>query len=183
MNADGVTGNDLIYIPTDVNDQSQIRFGTVTTSGQTFTANQQAAALDALINKTPCLREQRGTIMKRNSCRLPFSNTWDLTVRQVIPTIAGQRLSLQMDIFNLGNALNKNWGQARTNPGTTNSNITLFTTTAISSTDPAQGVPTVNYAANALAFDPNRTGDPQQYRVFASTSNYWRMQIAARYSF
>ncbi len=183
MNADGVTGNDLIYVPTDVNDQNQIRFGTITTGGQTFTANQQAAALEALISKTKCLNEQRGQILKRNSCRLPFSNTWDATIRQVIPSIAQQRLSLQLDVFNLGNALNKNWGQSRTNPGTTNSNITLFTTTAISSTDPSQGVPTVNYAANALAFDPQRTGEPQQYRVFANSSNFWRMQIAARYSF
>ncbi len=183
MNADGVTGNDLIYVPTNVYDQDQIRFGTVTASGQTYTANEQAAALDALIQATPCLREQRGQIMKRNSCRLPFSNTWDLTVRQAIPTIAHQRVSLQLDIFNLGNALNKRWGQERTNPSTTNSNITLFTTTGLSSTDPATAVPTVNYAGNAVAFDPNRTGQPQQYRVFASTRNFWRAQIAARYSF
>jgi outer membrane receptor for ferrienterochelin and colicin len=183
MNADGVSGNDLIYIPTDVNDQNQIRFGTVTTSGQTFTANQQAAALESLIQSTPCLREQRGHILERNSCRLPWSNTWDASVRQVIPTIAGQRLSVALDIFNLGNMLNKTWGQARTQPSTTNSNVTLFTTTGISSTDPAQGVPTVNYAASALSFDPQRTGQPQPYRVFASTSNFWRMQISARYSF
>ncbi|MBA2687643.1 MAG: TonB-dependent receptor [Gemmatimonadaceae bacterium] len=183
MNADGTAGNDLIYIPKDVNDQTEIRFGTVTTSGQTFTPNQQAAALDALISSTACLREQRGTIMKRNSCRAPFSNTWDLTIRQAIPVIAQHRVSIQFDVFNFGNALNKSWGHSRVNPTSGNSNITLFNPTTLSSTDPATAVPIVAYAANALLYDPTRSGQPQQYRIGNFSSNYWRAQIAARYSF
>ena len=53
----------------------------------------------------------RGRIMRRNSCRSPFQNRMDLSIRQGLPQIAGQRLSLQLDVFNFLNLLNKKWGQ------------------------------------------------------------------------
>lgn len=181
LNADGVQGNDLLYVPRDVNDQNEIRFAPLTVSGQTLTANQQAAAFDALINSTRCLRESRGKIMERNSCRLPFSNQWDVTLRQVIPTVAQQRLAVTLDIFNFGNVLNKNWGKQRVNPLSGFNNISLLTRTGASSADPATAVPIVTY--NALTFDPTRSGQPQAYQAGNFVSNFWRMQLAARYSF
>ena len=62
LNADGVQGNDLIYVPTDVNDPNQIRFANLTVGSDTLTAQQQADAFNALIDKTPCLSQNRGKI-------------------------------------------------------------------------------------------------------------------------
>jgi outer membrane receptor protein involved in Fe transport len=187
QNADGSNGNDLIFVPTDVNDINQIRFAplTITVSGvsQTLTAAQQAAAFDALITATPCLNSHRGSIMARNSCRLPFSNNFDFSLRQNIPLLSQQRFAIQFDIFNLGNLLNKNWGQQQVQPITSNSNIPLLNVTAMSSTDPTTAVPTVQY--NYTVLDPAKTDGlhPDQYQVGNFTTNYWRWQISGRVSF
>lgn len=187
MNADGVAGNDLIYVPKDVNDQNEIRWAplTITVNGvaQTLTAAQQAAAFDALINATPCLSSHRGLIMARNSCRQPFAHNFDFSLRQNIPLLSEQRFAIQLDIFDIGNMFNKNWGHQLTNPITTNSNIALLNHTASSSIDPTVAVPTVQY--NYTVLDPANTQglQPQQYQVGSFTTNYWRWQLSGRVSF
>ncbi len=182
MNADGSVGNDLIYVPTDVNDPSQIRFANVTVSGEVLTAADQAAAFNQLIEGSDCLRNARGKILDRNSCRLPFSNNIDLSLRQNIPLVSGsQRVALQLDIFNFGNLLNEDWGQERVNPISGFNNISLLTHTASSSADPSAAVPTVNF--NFRTFDPDKTGTLTEYRVGNFVRNYWRMQLSARVSF
>jgi hypothetical protein len=141
-----------------------------------------AAALEQLIQKSDCLKEHRGQILKRNSCRLPFSNSVDLTVRQNIPLVTSeQRVTLQLDIFNFGNLLNKEWGQQKVSPITGNSNVPLLTQTASSSADFATAVPVVQF--NYRPLDPNKTGTIEPYQVGNFVSNYWRMQLSARVSF
>jgi hypothetical protein len=66
-------------------------------------------------------------------------------------------------------------------PLSSNNNIPLITHTASSSTDATTAVPTVTY--NFRTIDPNKTGTPHPYQVGNFTSNYWRMQLAARVSF
>jgi outer membrane receptor protein involved in Fe transport len=181
LNADQQTANDLLYIPTDVNDPEQIRFQSLTVGTTVLTPAQQAAAFDALINDTPCLSKHRGEIMKRNSCRLPFLNTFDLSLRQNVPLLSQQRLAIQLDIFNFGNMLNKKWGQQRVSPLSANNNIPLLTAVAQSSADATTAVPIVTY--NYITLDPTNSGTPDPYQVGAFTSNYWRMQLSARYTF
>ena len=182
MNADGVTGNDLIYVPTDVNDLNQIRFANVTVSGEVLSAADQAAAFEKLIAGNECLNSARGRILERNSCRLPFSHNFDLSLRQNIPLVSGsQRVAVQLDIFNFGNLLNKDWGQQKVNPISGFNNISLLTHTASSSADPAAAVPTVNF--NYRVFDPDKDGNLEEYQVGNFVGNYWRMQLSARISF
>ena len=92
-----------------------------------------------------------------------------------------QRVYLQLDIFNFGNLVNKKWGQQQVSPLSANNNIPLLTHTASSSADATTAVPIVTY--NFLTLDPNKTGTPQPYQVGNFTTNYWRMQLSARYSF
>jgi hypothetical protein len=182
LNADGIVGNDLIYVPTDVNDVNQIRFANVTVAGETLTAADQATKFEELIQATPCLKEQRGKILERNSCRLPFSNNFDVTIRQNIPLVSSsQRVAVQLDIFNFGNLLNKNWGQQQVSPYGTFNNLTLLSQTAASTADPATAVPTVTF--NYRTLDPKKTGKIDPYQVGNFVSNYWRMQLSARVSF
>ena len=182
LNADSQVGNDLIYVPRNVNDANEIRFSNINATGDTLTAASQAAAFDQLIEMTPCLKESRGKIMDRNSCRLPFSNNFNLSVRQNIPLLrSAQRVSLQLDIFNFGNLLNEDWGKQEVSPLGGFNNLTLLSVTSMSSTNPATAVPTVQF--NYRLMDPDKDGKLEPYRVGDFVSNYWRMQLSARVSF
>jgi hypothetical protein len=150
--------------------------------GDTLTAAQQAAAFDQLINSQDCLSKARGKIMERNSCRQPFSNFFDLTVRQNIPLLSSaQRVSVQLDIFNFGNLLNKKWGQQRFNPISANSNIPLLSQTGMSGTDPKTAVPIVQF--NYRVLDPTKSGTIEPNQIANTGGNYWRAQLSARVSF
>jgi hypothetical protein len=121
LNADGATGNDPLYIPKSALDTSEIVFsGRSNTPGDDNSPAAMAqrvamhrSALEKFISSTPCLRRQRGFIMKRNSCREPWSHTSIASIRQAIPMMRTHALSLQADLFNVLNALNPRWGHYR----------------------------------------------------------------------
>ena len=108
LNGDGQAGNDPIYVPISALDTAEIRIGTQvgasSTNAGTFTQDQAAAkAFDDFITKQGCLNSQRGHIMERASCRSPWQNRMDVSIRQAIPTIRGENFSLQLDIANFLN--------------------------------------------------------------------------------
>jgi TonB dependent receptor len=186
LNADGVNGNDLIYVPTSATDASQIQFATTTFTDPkgnrvSVTAADQAAAFQQLLDASDCLSSQKGQLLKRNSCAQPWSNQFDMNIRQSLPEIRGQRVAIQLDVFNLGNLLNKDWGKQRVTPQSSNSNVPLITHVGMTSTDPKTAVPIVQY--NVFTFDPDRTGHPKEYQPGTFASNYWRTQVSIRYSF
>ena len=103
LNADGSNINDPIYIPTDAHDSTQIRF-----SGP----NAQQNAFESLIERIPCMKNQRGKILERNSCREPWTNTTVASVRHAMP-VARRSLEVEVQIYNFLNLLNRSWGQRR----------------------------------------------------------------------
>jgi hypothetical protein len=110
LNGDGNTGNDLIYIPRD---QSEMNFQTFTSGTTTFTAAQQAAAWDAFINQDSYLSKHRGQYAERGAVFLPMVFRADASIAQdLFQQVGGKRHSLQfrLDILNLSNLLNHNWG-------------------------------------------------------------------------
>ena len=107
LNGDLVTGNDPIYVPRDARDPNEIRL-------EPGPAGlDMGEVLEDFIKSQPCLDKQRGKIMERNSCRSPFQHRFDVSVRQSVPQIRGQQFTLQLDIFNFLNFLNKDWGQIK----------------------------------------------------------------------
>jgi hypothetical protein len=174
MNGDGRNGNDLIYVPTSASNTSEIQFRDVRNSAGVVitTIAEQQAAFEQYVENSPCLSEQRGQILKRNSCKQPFLNQVDVAIRQTIPSVRGQRLSLQVDITNFGNLLNKNWGQARVTEASSNSNVPILTHVGMTSSDPTVAVPIVQFNVNQ-----------KEYVVGNFASNFWRFQLSARYSF
>src|SRR3712207_6011752 len=100
LNGDLGTTNDPIYVPRDATDPNEIRIGSQSASG-VFTQNVAAAqAFEQFIESQPCLDKQRGKIMERGSCRSPAQRSLDVAIRQRLPRIQGQQVSLQLDIFN-----------------------------------------------------------------------------------
>ena len=132
MNGDNFNSNDLIYVPRDARDVNEIRFTQLGSVATGLSPAQQADSLEAFINSRDCLRSQRGTIMLRNSCRTPWTKRVDLSARQSLPQIRGQNLSVQLDIFNFLNLLNKNWGSQ--DLGSTNSPLLVTRTGFVNGT-------------------------------------------------
>ena len=111
LNGDGHNANDPIYVPLNALDTTQIRIGSLTgasaTSAGTFVQDQAAAlAFENFISSQDCLNKQRGSIMQRNSCRGPWQNRMDMSIRQALPNLCGpgcDNVSIQLDIANLMN--------------------------------------------------------------------------------
>jgi hypothetical protein len=107
LNADGSNLNDPIYIPRSALDTSEIRF-----AGDPAAVHNQQMAFDRLVERTPCLRRQRGRLMERNSCREPWTHTTVALLRQAVP-LGGHSVEAELQAFNLLNLLRSEWGQIR----------------------------------------------------------------------
>ena len=174
LNGDGVGGtnrefNDLIYVPRDASDITMMPTG-----GDGGAA--EYAAFDEYINAEPCLKEQRGRIMERNSCRNPWANFVNARLTWNVPTTRGQRFELSAEMFNVLNWLNSDWGQVR--------QTSFF--------EGATLLKRVNNSGDVLANRFDVTNQRHVYDFIGNTSNLkrvqttdsrWRMQLGGRYSF
>lgn len=117
LNADGSNTNDPIYVPRNGADTTEIRFATFTRTlpngaTATVTSAQQADAFERFVDRTPCVRRQRGKLLARNSCREPWTHTTVASVRQGF-AIAQRALEAEVDAFNLLTLVHHEWGQYR----------------------------------------------------------------------
>ncbi len=103
VNGDGFAGelsssrtNDLVYIP---NSSAEIAFQSA----------DDERLFNEMVSLDPCLSEQRGQILERNSCRSPWVGALDLRLVQGIPTPQG-KVELLFDVFNVLNLLKSDWG-------------------------------------------------------------------------
>lgn len=157
-NADGITTNDIAYIPRDAND--------ISLAGADAAAKAaKFATLDEYINGEACLRDNRGQIMERNSCRNHWESFVDARLGKVIPTVGGQSLELTLDVFNLMSLLGSDWGLQRSTTGFETVNLLRLT-----------GYDPVN---NRGVYDLSL---PQRDRVSTNASR-WKMQLGAKYTF
>src|SRR5207248_11564583 len=80
------------------------------------TTAQQDSVYDILaryIEGEPCLRQQRGRLPERNSCRTPWFGILNARVTKAFPTVAGQSPELSAAVYNVLNLFNRVWGQSR----------------------------------------------------------------------
>jgi outer membrane receptor protein involved in Fe transport len=180
LNGDGFAGNDPIYVPKNALDPNEVRIGTG--AGTAFAlAPAEAQILENFINAQPCLNKQRGQIMTRNSCQAPFQQRMDASIRQTIPQIAGQRFTLQLDIFNLPNLLNKNWGRVKFPVQSTFNNQQLYNQSG--RTAGPLNTSMSNFTLNtAIRTAMVNTGSPFSQNPNSASNNY-QLQLTLRYSF
>ena len=184
LNGDGFNGNDPLYIPRNAADPTEIQIGAPQNPAAAVSATNpfvldpaMAQAFESFIRANDCLNDQRGKIMERNSCRTPWSQKLDLSIRQSLPEVRGQRLTLQLDIFNFGNLLNKKWGQVEQ--------------PVLSPTFPQQQVLQLrSRQAGPLSQSQNQftfNSTVQQSGAFLAqqtlASNFYQMQFTIKYSF
>ena len=167
LNADGAVGNDPIYLPRSSSDTAEIRF-----TGTPDQIDAQRAAFDRFIDTAPCLREQRGRIMSRNSCRTPWMNIANLALRQTLPTRHSQALRLELQVFNVFNLLNPRWGHVQFPTGampTSTNQVALLSQVGETDGPGAQPI---------YRFDPTvRRYSSENY------DSFYQIQLALRYVF
>ena len=174
LNNDGGTANDLIYIHESVD---EMNFQQYTASGRTFTAAEQAAAWEAYIQQDKYLSANRGKYAERGAVIMPMVYRADFSfAQQLFTNIKGKRNSLEfrVDILNVGNLLNQDWGIGQT----FNSTQPLVVPSA------AQGGP---IGANGRPQYRLRNFGTEliseTFRPTAGVADVWRMQFGLRYIF
>lgn len=174
LNNDGLNANDLIYIPKDATD---IVLETVNAS-DTRTAAVIWGQLNTYINQDPYLSKRRGQYAERNGLQLPFYRRLDMNLTQEIQQKIGKNvhtIRFTLDIFNVGNLLNKNWGIFRTTNRTQLLNFKRVETAGVNAGKPVFSFPYLD-ATNQIPLTStfvNSTGQDSR----------WQIQFGVRYLF
>jgi len=171
MNLDGTGGNDLIYIPRTMADINLV----VNRDG--VSPADQWAQLDAFIEGDKYLSEHRGEYAKRNGARMPFQHNFDFRILQEVGVKVGSsmnKLQFSLDILNVGNLLNSDWGKQYF---IQNQGFTLVTFAGVPN---GTNTPTYTYSpSNQTNGKAWSAGDNILENQFAR----WRMQLGVRYIF
>ena len=146
--------NDAMYVPKNAGDI-------------TLADPEQWAGFDTLIRSQPCLDAQRGHVMRRNSCRGGWATLLNAQVSRLFALGRGHSLELTVDLFNVLNFFNRNWGVQRTfllEPQTQPSILERV------------GYDQANQRGMYNFYPPDRKARDEE-------ATRWRMQLGARYAF
>ncbi len=163
LNNDGLNGNDLFYIPANADD---ILVGALTSGAYVENAGQKAELM-AFIDNDEYLSSHKGQIAERNAARNPYNDDLDLRISQSfgIPNLG--RFELSLDIINVFNLVNSEWGWFQTTPQDT------YTIVTLNGTDPVSGKPIYRFSKPTT----NTAWSP------SDLLSRWQMQLGLRYSF
>jgi outer membrane receptor for ferrienterochelin and colicin len=170
-NGDGNVQNDLFYVPRD---QSDIVLTVPTGSS----AQAEWDRLNRHIGSEACLREQRGRIMERGSCRNPWQKFVDLRLGKVISTLGGQSLEITADVFNFLNLVSKDWGINRETSFF--EQVTTWLTMSTTQYD-TRGTPEQSDDRGVYTV-PAQSAMPALNRAIVGSSR-WRIQLGGKYTF
>jgi len=172
-NADGVAGNDPIYTPRSRADISMDGNGGCSQaicSGVGSAAQQDSAyaVLDNYINDERCLRESRGRLIARNTCRNAWQNVLNARLSKVVALPHGHSVEIAADMLNVLNFINSGWGLLR-QTGTGFEEINLIQQTGYDAAT-ARGI----YALSL---------PPKNAVALNSIGSRWVFQLGTRYTF
>ena len=167
VNGDGSAGNDLIYIPRN---QGEINFDAYTDgSGNNITAAAQWAAFDKFIQQDAYLSANRGKIAERFGAINPWFTNIDLKILQDIRLNLGatrHTFQISLDVLNVANLLNSNWGVRSVATSTATSPLQL-------TTFDVNGAPHFTFKGNV----------PSTFVDDPGLNSRWQAQIGVRYIF
>ena len=154
-------GSQLFYVPTGVDDP-------IITGDPGFLAD-----LNTFIDGDSCLNGSRGSVVTRNSCQTGWVHIINVRLQQEILAWGDTAFDVFLDIENIGNLINDDWGQVDSYPAPSNVAPAIVDL----SEDGSQYVllPTASYQ-----------GTPESVIVkpsIASLPSVYRVQIGARFRF
>jgi hypothetical protein len=197
QSAPGTGGSNapLPYVPKN---QSDIRLVDYTLNGQLYTAAQQWADLNALIDGDKYLKTRRGMYAERNGLRTP--GVADLDMKLMHEFKMGKKnlnvLTVSLDIFNVLNLINNSWGHVNfvTNVNQYDVNFLKYANysidgsgnpvsvgTANSTTGKSVGTPASGYIPTFNFVKP--TGIGNHYYTLDPINSRWQGQFGIKYSF
>ncbi|MEP7044621.1 MAG: carboxypeptidase regulatory-like domain-containing protein [Dokdonella sp.] len=158
-NGDGIRGNDVFFVP---------KPGDVL-----FTPGTSQAQIDQFYNfikNNDYLHSHQGGVVSRNGATSSWVNQLDMSFVQEVPGLfEGNKGTLRFDFFNIGNMLNKKWGQI------SNPNFPYARSLAnFAGVDPATGKYIYNLT-NPTSIAPSKQDDQAQSR--------WSVLVTVRYTF
>jgi hypothetical protein len=172
-NASG--GNDLVYIPRPEDYNTKIVIPQPTDFRDLRSPDQIWAQIMAFIDANPVLKEYQGRILPRNALREPWVNQLDLRLQQQVPLGGTQNLQFTLDMQNVLNLLNPDWGLQRY-VDFQSANLFGLVTGPDGRPFDAQGRLRMTYT------EPYTNGRPGPY-VTDNFYSRWRMQLGVRYTF
>jgi hypothetical protein len=193
LNNDAQTSNDLLYIPTVADYQSG---NYVTSNGgglDTRTPDEVWYQINAFIQQDKYLNSHRGKYAERNAVIFPWYNRVDANVTQDFYIKAGKNthtLRFSVDIVNVGNLINKDWGIYQLPAAGTGSSVLLsgvpnvINVGLISAKVGANGVPVYGFPYQ-IAPTATSAGVPytHSWKDDTSLASRWQMQFGIRYLF
>ncbi len=174
LNGDGQT-NDLLYIP---NNASELTFAPIMSGDVVrYTPEEQAAAFDKYVSNNEYLNSRRGDYAERNGDVFPWLNRFNLSIIQDVWVKVGKKevknkLQFRIDILNVGNLLNNDWGVG--NVSTTTSPLTIAGVNA-------DGLP--SFRLRTQNIDGTTVLLQDSYTKSITIDNAWQAQFGIRYSF
>lgn len=169
----------LPYIPKDQND---INLSDYTYKGQLYTAAQQWADMDQLISGDAYLKNHRGQYAERNGLRTPWNHELDVKLMHEFKfgKNHNQAIQLSLDIFNVLNLLNNDWGHVYfvTNINNYTANFLTFVKDA---NGVAPGKPSSGYIPTFNFIKP--TGLNNHYYTVDPMNSRWQGQFGVKYIF
>ncbi|MFV0247389.1 MAG: carboxypeptidase regulatory-like domain-containing protein [Tenacibaculum sp.] len=168
INNDGSSVNDLLYVPT-VSELNQMQFSSAT----------EQEAFENYIQQDKYLSSIRGSYVKRYGALAPWTGKWDVRILQDFnfETLNKRQNTVQLsvDILNLGNLINSNWGVVK------QPNNVQPLGVSFPDADPNPEVYLPDYSQSpTYSFNPSLS---ETFGANSSLLSRWQMQIGLRYIF
>ncbi|MFC2113271.1 carboxypeptidase regulatory-like domain-containing protein [Bacteroidota bacterium] len=161
MNGDSYA-TDLIYIPSGRGDIQ-------------FVSAADEDAFFAFIEQDSYLKKHKGEYAEANSARAPWVHTFDLRLAQNFSINTGDTkhtLQLSLDMLNLGNLINSEWGVSKNMFNSNNGQILTY-----------EGRDANNVPSFSMVQDDDGNYLKETYSTYYNYTQCWYMQIGARYIF
>ena len=175
INRDGNQDNDLLYVPTGLDDPL------VSWGNRDQFRDTEGADFMAFVESTPGLAQYKGQIVPRNTARAPWIHQFDINITHQLKLWRGHTLDLIFNIQNFGNLLNSEWGLEKRPAGGYGRGVNTVSVSHVAAQQRGKGNEYGYYvyryqensqASNALFYD-----HPQ------GLSSRWAMQFGLRYQF
>jgi len=108
LNGDGERFNDRLFVFSPENLPVSVS-SSASNPDSIITANRARYA--GYLEEYSCIGDFVGRIIPRNTCRQPWFNRVDISIRKRIETRGQQSALLYVDLFNVLNGINKDWGR------------------------------------------------------------------------
>ena len=189
LNGDGNSNNDLMYIPRNSGEINLIDAGsynktthsgvTTGTAADPRTSSQIWTQVNNFINQDKYLYKHKGQYAQSNSVVLPYFKRLDMNITQDIYFFTKRgndkdkhTLRLSLDLINVGNLLNRNWGLLKS---VSSNNFLRFEGIAADGKTPLFSFPFID-ATNQVPLVNSFSNN-------TSISSRWQMQFGIRYMF